>query len=172
MLRYNKLEAVKLKKINDKKRLTIHNVLHLSVGHVLDINTVDVGVEALTIDVKFEQTDPEDINEDALKEYNDSDNVQSADSDDDPLMIVKKEQSNIDEEALEGNSVSDIIQSADSDDDPLMIVKKEQSSDLSLKRFKKALQRNPEDLTSRNLKTHELIRSAKGASRLEPQEER
>ncbi|CAB3256277.1 unnamed protein product [Arctia plantaginis] len=101
----------------------MNNVVHLSMGHELEMNAGNVGVEALKCEVKLEPNDCEDTDEDALEE----------------------------------NSVSDIIQSADSDDGPLMIVKKEQSSDLNLKRFKKAVQRNPEDLTSRNLENHELI---------------
>ncbi|CAB3259394.1 unnamed protein product [Arctia plantaginis] len=124
MLSCNELKPVKLQEVNNKKRLTVQNVSNLSIGHALEINTVDVGVEALTIDVKFEQNDPEDIDENDLEN-----NIQSADSDDDPLIVVKKEQSNIDEDALEENSVSDIIQSADSDDEPLINVKNEQSGD-------------------------------------------
>ncbi|CAB3250907.1 unnamed protein product [Arctia plantaginis] len=123
MLSSNESDQVKLQGINSKKRLTMHNVVHLSIGHELEMNADNVGVEALKCEVKLEPNDCEDT----------------------------------DEDALEDNSVSDIIQSADSDDGPLMIVKKEQSSDLNLKRFKKAVQRNPEDLTSRNLENHELI---------------
>ncbi|CAB3244523.1 unnamed protein product, partial [Arctia plantaginis] len=99
------------------------NVVHLSIGHELEMNADNVGVEALKCEAKFEPNDCEDIGEDTLEENSIFDNVQSADSKD-FVITVKEEQT--------GDMTIDPTPKASTQDD----------------------QRNPEDLTSSNLKHH------------------
>lgn len=53
---YQQLEQLQTLAIN-KKRLTMHNVIHLSVGHELGMDADSVGVEVLKCEVKDEPYD-------------------------------------------------------------------------------------------------------------------
>ncbi|CAB3260956.1 unnamed protein product, partial [Arctia plantaginis] len=59
MLSSDESEHVRLQGINNKKRLTMDNVVHLSIGHEHEMNADNVGVEALKCEAKFEPNDCE-----------------------------------------------------------------------------------------------------------------
>ncbi|CAB3224493.1 unnamed protein product [Arctia plantaginis] len=64
----------------------MYNVVHL-------INEDSVSGDALSLDVRNEEIYPKDINDRTVMESSGYYNIQSADSDDDPLIIDEEERS-------------------------------------------------------------------------------